>query len=423
MPNSIELQNELRSINAKMESLYNAAEKENRGFNTDEDAKWSQMVDERASLRSRVENAKLLEQDVKLRAEQKEVLKEVQDKSEFREKAGKEATYGDVFNKYVRTGKAGLTKEERGILKRGYRANSKSDLIREERNQVVGTNNLGGYLVDDSFDTVLIKAMEARSAFMEAAEVIRTTSGETMLMPSLDETAVTGQRVGEAAASTKTNMTFGQKSIGAHKYGSGLIGVSTELVEDMAYNVLNDISDVATDRITDIVNSDMTIGHGGSTHIGASNTGLTQNVTASGVTIAADTWTYDKLADLKYSVNRAYRRNSAFMFSDATCLLLEKLKDNDGRPLLNVSAREDKPDTILGHQFYINDYMADSGTSANIAALFGDFSKYRIRIARGTTLKRSAERYFEEDIVVFLALMRIDAVLRDDRAIRSLAVA
>jgi len=423
MPNSIELQNELRSIASKMESLYNAAEKENRGFTQDEDVKWSKMVDDRASLRSRLEKAKMLEEDLKSRADQKEILQEVKDQSEFREKNGKEATYGDVFNKYVRYGKQGLTKEERATLKAGFRSNGKSDYRGEHRNQVVGTNNLGGYLVDDSFDSVLIKAMEARSAFMEAGEVIRTSSGETMLMPSLDETAVTGQRVGEATASTTVNMTFGQKSIGAHKYGSGLIGVSTELVEDQAYNILTDISEVATDRITDIVNSDMTIGHAGSTHIGASNAGLTQSVTASGITIVADTWTYDKLADLKYSVNRAYRRNASFMFNDATCALLEKLKDNDGRPLLNVSAREDKPDTILGHSFFINDYMADSGTSSNICALFGDFSKYRIRIARGTTLKRSAERYFEEDIVVFLALMRIDAVLRDDRAIRSLAVA
>lgn len=417
--NSIELKSKLRSLKDEMLSLHTTSEKEDRGFNADEQAKWDKMTSDAESLKSRITRAEQLEADTKASLQMAEELGDIEDRSAHRQKLGDGPTYDAVFAKYLRSGESGLKAEERTVLRKGY-INSDG----ETRTNVVGTTTLGGYTVNETFGDRIIASMKRANGFMDHAQIFRTATGAPFSMPTIDETANIGERLGENIAANKQNLGFGTFTMAAHKYGSGIIELSEELIQDNSYDLESRIAGWAGARIGRITNSDMTIGHAGATHIGPVNTGLAQTATASGVTTAVNTITYDKLVDLIKSLNPAYvgKDISKFCMSDVTEGLLMKMKDTQNRPLWLPSTREGVPDKVLGYEYFVSDFMPEADTLGNIYMLFGDFSKYLIRICKDITVKRSIEYAWARDTIAYHATMRVDAKLEDAAAIKSLAV-
>lgn len=419
MPNSIELRQSLKLLKDEMTSLNTAAEKENRGFNSDEDAKWDKMTDDAITLNKRIARAEKIEKIEKQNLETSEDLKDIEDRNDHSIKNNDRPTYEATFGKYLRFGKGALNKEERSIMQSKFVPNNG-----ELRTNIAGTDNLGGYAVNETFGNRIIESLKAYNGFLEVGGVFNTDTGATYSMPTVDETAKTGERLGENASANKNNFAMGQFTMGAHKYGSGIMELSEELVQDNGYNLEGKLSEWAATRLGRITNSDMTIGHAGATHIGPVNTGLVQSATASGVTIAANTFTYDKLVDLRTSVDSAYRSTqvSKFCMSSATEALLIKMKDANNNPIWKQDIIGSAPGTLLGYEYFINDFMPEASGSANICMLFGDFSKYAIRFAKGITMKRSTEYAWERGAIAYFAMMRIDAKIEDAGAIKSLAV-
>jgi HK97 family phage major capsid protein len=67
---------------------------------------------------------------------------------------------------------------------------------------------------------------------------------------------------------------------------------------------------------------------------------------------------------------------------------------------------------MVGKPAYIDPFVPQMGASAK-SVLFGDWSRYFVRMVNGIRFERSDDFAFDEDLVSFRALLRADAALID----------
>jgi len=300
-----------------------------------------------------------------------------------------------AFRSYLIGGREGLTSEQRAIL--------------ERRAQAVGTDSAGGYTVADEFYRQLEEAMKAHGGVREVATVIRTATGSALDMPTVNDTSNKGAILAENAQVSEQDQTFSVVTLNAYKYSSKLIRVSTELLQDSAFDLPGYLARSLGERIARITNEHFTAGDGSSKPNGIVTAAATGKTGATGQT---GTVTYDDLVDLFHSVDPAYRRNGVWMLSDASLKVIRKLKDSQGLPMWQPGMVAGEPDTILGKRYVINQDMPVMAANAK-SIIFGDLSKYVIRDVLGVQVLRLNERYADYGQVGFMAFSRHDGDLLD----------
>lgn len=249
----------------------------------------------------------------------------------------------------------------------------------------------GGYTVPAEIAAMVIDKLKAYGGMREVAEIISTESGNALNFPTSDGTAEVGEIVGENAAATLGETTFGTIPLNVFKYSSKKIALPVELIQDSAIDVIAFVVDRLAARIARIQNTHFTVGAGTTLPDGIMLKAATGVTGATGTTL---TVTYDSLVDLKHSVNRAYRANAKYMMNDLSVAIVSKLKDTTGRPIWVPSVDVGAPDTLLGHAVQTNDDVAVMAANAKSIA-FGDLSKYMIRdVAGSTSLRRFDDSAF-----------------------------
>ena len=98
---------------------------------------------------------------------------------------------------------------------------------------------------------------------------------------------------------------------------------------------------------------------------------------------------------------------------NASDIIARKLRDTTGQPVTGLTTRGQ----ILGYPSFIDPFMPAMATTAK-SILFGDFSRYFIRIVNGVRFERSDEFRFQNDLVAFRCIVRLDAALIDLGALR-----
>jgi HK97 family phage major capsid protein len=318
-------------------------------------------------------------------------------------------TYRETFKKWLRYGMSGLSAEERNqMIKRGTDPQST-------------TNTAGGYTIPEDFGDELINNMAVYGGILGISNVMRTETGAALPFPTLDETSVKGTLVAENAQIAVNDMTFGQKVLNAYVYSSGIVLLPLQLLQDNGVNLESELSPIFAERLGRIAAEHLATGDG----IGKPNGAVSAAGALGGsYTAAVSSITRDDVLELIYGVDRAYRQspNTRLVFNDQTMLALRKLDHgtSDARPLFQLNARAGEPDTIEGFQYVVDNDIADIGAS-NVSMLFGDFSKYRVRLVNDFTFVQFDEKYMDSLQKGYMAYMRMDADLLDSSAIKKLS--
>jgi HK97 family phage major capsid protein len=87
---------------------------------------------------------------------------------------------------------------------------------------------------------------------------------------------------------------------------------------------------------------------------------------------------------------------------------IRKLKDTTGQPVTGLGNRGQ----LLGYPSYLDPFVPAIALSAK-SILFGDFSKYFVRVVNGIHFERSDDFKFQNDLVAFRCILRLDAALID----------
>lgn len=278
------------------------------------------------------------------------------------------------------------------------------------------TGSEGGFTTAPEYQRTLETALKSYGAIFDAVTGLSTATGSQMLFPTSDPTAEVGEIVGQNAAVTGLDTTFGQIALDVHKYSSKKIALPFELLQDSFIDIEAYINDLLAMRLARIQSAHMTTGTGTGQPRGlltASTLGKT------GATGQATSVTYDSLVDLEHSLDPAYRSRPGvgYMMHDKSVAVIRKIKDTNDRPIFvpgyDVGSPGGAPDTLLGRPIIVNQDMPVMAAGAK-SILFGDFKKYVRRVVMDLTLFRMTDSAFTlNGQVGFVAFNRVGGNLID----------
>lgn len=399
------LKDQRAELVTQMRALHEAAQKEERAFTTDEDAKWAAMDADLAKIDAAIKRSEKLDTaglivPSELRAAGRQIagIGAAGQEGELDEKR--------VFDKFMRQGMGDLTQEERQFML------GKRDNNLETRAFSQGTSNTGGYTVPQDFRDQLEIALRAYGGMMSTSEILRTDTGATLPMPTFNYTNVLATIVGEnTAGSADSSTPFGVANLGSFTYRSPILPVSYEFLQDSAFGE-GFITDALGQSLARAINAHATNGTGTGQPRGLMLDSVAGKVGTTGQTL---TVIFDDLIDLIHSIDPLYRPGSKFTMADSSLKIVRKLKDTQGRPIFLPGydgLAGAMADSVLGYEVAVNQDMPAMAANAKSIA-FGRLDKYKLRIVRDVTMLRLTERYADSLQVAFILFMRADGRLLD----------
>lgn len=293
----------------------------------------------------------------------------------------------------------------RDILLRGNLA--KADLTPEERASITGTPST--YLMPTTIADKVEVALLAAGGMMQAAEIIRTAKGETLNLPTLNDTSRKATIIAAYNdGAGRSSLSFGNVALGAFTYRTALIPLSYELLQDSYFDIEKIVVDALAESFARAMNEHFTTAAADAT------------TTPKGIVAAAHAVNganagaikADDMLSLMAGVNAAYWPKAKWMFNAATLVEIMKLKDQEGRFIWQPDMANGARATIFGHEYVLN-YDMDNVAATKKPILFGDFSKYKIRIVRGIEYRRLEELLAEYASIGIFGFCRADGALVD----------
>lgn len=277
------------------------------------------------------------------------------------------------------------------------------------------TGSEGGYTVQPIVASTLIEALKDYGAMRRQASRIVTTNGSDLSYPSTDGTSEEGEIVAQNASAADADVSFGTVPLNTFKFGSKVVTVPIELLQDSSIDVVALVNGRLRERIGRIQNRMFTTGTGTGQPYGLTVAASVGKIGATGQTL---TVAYDDLVDLQDSIDPAYQVDGlGWMFSQAVRRVVRKIKDTAGRPIWTPSYDEGmavrRPDFLLGQPVEINNHMPAPAANAKSIS-YGDHSKYMIRDAMEVTIFRFEDSaYLKKGQVGFLGWARAGGNLLD----------
>jgi len=328
------------------------------------------------------------------------------------------------FSDAPRKSKTEQTEAEKALnifLRKQSKQISTEEFMLIQNTMSTTTGSEGGYTVDTEIASSLIETIKDFGAMRRVSQQIRTTTGVDMTWPTTDGTAEEGEIIAQNTTATDADITFGTVGLNVYKFGSKVVTVPIELLQDSNIDVQALVFKRLGERVGRIQNRMFTVGTGSGQPNGI--------VTASGVgktgtTGQTLTVIYDDLVDLVDAMDVAYLDGMSpkFMFGQAVRRTLRKLKDTAGRPIWTPSydagIGKGTPDLLMGYEVEINNYMPTPAANAKSIA-FGDLSTYLIRDAMDLTLfKFDDSAFIKKGQFGFLAWARAGGNLPDVNGVK-----
>ncbi len=233
--------------------------------------------------------------------------------------------------------------------------------------------------------------------YLETSEVFNRDSGSDLRVPVMTAYSTATESAAGAAMDESEN-TYGSLLLQPAKQGF-IVKLANELISDAGFDIESSI----------IENAGVAIGTRVNTIV---NTAV-EAVAGAGVTAASATAiTADELIELCFAPDGMVRLlpGTGFMVAPSTMALIRKLKDSDGRYILDpiVSSVDGNASaTLLGFPVYENPAV-DAATTGNQAAFFGHWPSVKIATT-GLATSVSTDAYFANDITGYRFTYRIAA--------------
>jgi HK97 family phage major capsid protein len=277
-------------------------------------------------------------------------------------------------------------------------------------------------LSTDVYTTIVEHLVETSSLMRAGATVVTTSTGEDLVVPK-STGFVTTAIIGEGASITESDPTLSTATLKAFKYAN-YFEISTELANDTPTNLLDYLARAAAMALglgatgygDDIINGvGTTEPRGLLLDAGTGVTGPAGTGTSLGTQGTLNQGT-DALWNLVGSVAEPYAQAPAagFLMRNASDIIVRKLRDTTGQPVAGLTERG----RILGYPSFVDPFVPAMANGVESIA-FGDFSRYLIRIVNGVRFERSDEFRFQNDLVAFRCIIRLDGALIDTGSVKT----
>lgn len=288
----------------------------------------------------------------------------------------------------------------------------------------------GGYALPEEISTTIAKQVQDISPIRQIARVVSVGTPDYKELVDLNGFGT--EWVGETTARSQTNT----PDLGEVAPTFGEIAAKPETtrhaLEDLFFDVEGWLQASAVEQFAIAEGAAFVSGDGTNKPTGfltgtpvataddARAFGTLQYV-ATGAAAALSSNPFDEMHDLTYTLKSGYRASSRWVMNSLTMAAFAKVKDADGRYLLQASQSMGAPDMINGYGVTVAEDMPDIGADAFPVA-FGDFSRgYLIADRVGMGMIR--DNVTKPGYVKYIMFKRVGGTLKDTNAIKLLKVA
>lgn len=366
--NTKELEEKREELVTEMEELLNKAKAETRAMNDDEVSRYEEIKKEIRNI------------DVTLEAE--EELRKVGDKKPAKEKR----TLDEIINEELRC-----------ILENRAAAMN------------TGTNSEGGFVVNSELVKEIIKELKDRSdvyKFFNATTIKgdtkipkKTSSGTANWVDENSEQDPTGSIPNLTLVELKQHRLYRESAITQQMLNSQEIDLKAFIIDDV------------TESMIDAVEAAIFTGTGTK-----QPTGLLSGITKKISLETRGTITFDDMKKCKAKLKKsAWKKAKWFMHSD-TLLVLDLIKDSQGRPLLQPDLTEETGYKILGIPVEVTDAMPSiTDTGAKCIVALATPNAYHTNTQKAMALHvYNDSAYIRKGLVGYGADLYMDGKVKND---------
>ena len=275
-----------------------------------------------------------------------------------------------------------------------------------------GSDGSGGYLVPDTYEDKLVKALASKNVLRQIGHIIKTTHRTHIPVAGDVDTA---DWVPENMVMKFMDAEFGEVILDAYKLATS-IRASDEMLEDGGVDLEKYILDMFSERIGKAEENAFIRGDGNGKPLG-----LIYQVPVGAVSETEGNITLDDMIDLEHSVKPEYREKAVWLMSEDAYHKLRRINHYRGHAVWLDNLEDGDPVHLFGYRIYICKAM-DDVAPGNFPVMFGDFSNYWIGERGKRVIKRLVERYADRGQVAFITSERVDAKLVLPEAVKMLKV-
>jgi len=296
-------------------------------------------------------------------------------------------------------------KAPKGLGERAAMEELKSHTPAEIHALLSTTGSLGGFLVPEDFNNVVLKDLAGFAVIRPLARVL-PTNRDTAVIPTIVAASATRaaqgytsgfsgewkqQRTssgGATALDTQDQPTFGQERISINKWEPDAIEVSRETLEDSAADLDAILAEIiaevrALDEDYEFIN-----GTGVGRPEGLLSTGA--NI-ASVISESAAALTFAGLMNLKMTLRAQYRQNATWLMNSLSFAAAMVLETSAGVDLIFKQMLLE-PGKFMQSPLVFSEFMPDVGAGLK-PILYGDFRHYVIADRQELRIQRLEERF------------------------------
>ena len=280
-----------------------------------------------------------------------------------------------------------------------------SELRAGEQNMTMANN---GAIIPTSIADRIVTAVRDRCPILSGATIYRVNG--TLKVPVWGKANTTHDiAVGYQTEFTELTADSGKfTSVDLSGYLAGaltLIGNSVE--NNSVFNVTDFIINQMAEEIALFLEKELLNGTSGKA------TGALSTPTA--VTAASATAiTADELIELQAQVKQVYQANACWTMAPETFTSLKKLKDSNGRYLLQDDVTGEFPYRLLGKPVYLSDNMPKLAAGAS-AVLYGDYSGLSVNLREDISIQVLREKYATQHAIGGVAWFEFDSKVTDSQ--------
>lgn len=280
-----------------------------------------------------------------------------------------------------------------------------SELRAGEQNLTMANN---GAIIPTSIADRIVTAVRDRCPILSGATIYRVNG--TLKVPVWGKANTTHDiAVGYQTEFTELTADSGKfTSVDLSGYLTGaltLIGNSVE--NNSVFNVTDFIINQMAEEIALFLEKELLNGTSGKA-TGALSTPTV--VTAASATAI----TADELIELQAQVKQVYQANACWTMAPETFTSLKKLKDSNGRYLLQDDVTGEFPYRLLGKPVYLSDNMPKLAAGAS-AVLYGDYSGLSVNLREDISIQVLREKYATQHAIGVVAWFEFDSKVTDSQ--------
>lgn len=297
------------------------------------------------------------------------------------------------------------------------RAEAEDKLVRflrgEQRALDVASN---GAIIPEEISNQIITRVKELSPIYQRSTIFNV--GGDLSFPAFDSNSIVTDYIADMQQLTAQNGNFTSRKLQNFIAGS-LVTISRSLMNRTDFALTGFIVNQMSQSISNFIERELLVGAGTTAVTGIFTDANVTSVTAGGAT----TVTLDDLISIQLSIPEAFQPQCAWIMNKSLVSAFRKMKDADGKPLLNPDIRTGFGWTLLGAPILISENAPNTLTTGEKVLAYGDYSGYYTKLAQNIEIAILNELYATSHATGIVGYVELDGRVIEDQKIAVLKLA